>query len=137
MRRLFSIFLLVFLLLSFCGCSTYRTDITMDEIIAVYEDAGYSVWSEVYDEKLDFGSIASIQANHPNGDYIYFDIFESQADAQACKEACYHPVAVGLFSILYGDPSWLRWDVYGCVLVQFDDPALFEPFKTLLKGNKE
>ena len=71
-RILIAFLLLIVLLLP--GCSSHRTDITREEIVAAYEAAGYSVWTDTYDEKLDHGEIAYVQANHPDGDYIYFSI---------------------------------------------------------------
>ena len=133
MKKVFAILLTAVLL--FSGCSSqYRTDVTMEEIVAAYEAAGYSVWSEIYDEKLEDGQIGAIQANHPDGDYIYFSIFETEEEAKACKEEYYHPVMMGLFSIIYGDPSWPRWIVYGNMIVQYDEPEFMEPFLELMLG---
>ena len=98
-----------------------------------YQDAGYSVWYEWYDEPVETGSIGYVQANHPNGDYIYFDFFANEEDAQACKDTYYHPGALWVFSVIYGDPSWLRCEIYGCIVVEYDDPEFMEPFRELLK----
>lgn len=134
MKRIFLIVLTV-LLLCLCGCSSYRTDITREEIIAVYEDAGYNVSSGVYDEKMDNGTIAYARADHPNGDYIYFNFFESNADAKAFKNSTDHPVMMLFFSALYGDPSWIYVKCYGCVVVSYNDPNHFYPFEGLLVGD--
>ena len=134
MKKLLALLLVVLLLLS--GCSTeYRTDVTPEEIVSAYEEAGYSVWFEYYDNMLDEGQIGSIQANHPDGDYIYFSIFETEEDAKAFKEEFYHPGVMGLFSFIFGDPSWPRWQVHGCIVVQYDNPDYFEPFEELLKSS--
>ena len=126
---------LIALALLLAGCAPqYRTDITREEIVAAYEDAGYSVSSRVYDKKLDHGEIAYIQANHPNGDYIFFSIFETEKEAQAYKAEYYHPVVMSLFSVIYGQPSWPRWGVYGCIVVEYDQPEYFGVFEDLLKA---
>lgn len=131
MKRVLAAALLIVLLLT--GCTPrHRTDITREEIIAAYEAAGYEVWSRVYDEKLDYGQVAYVQANHPDGNYIYFSIFESEAEAKAYKNEYYHPVMMGLFSVIFGQPSWQRWKVYGCIVVQYDDENHFYPFQGLL-----
>lgn len=134
MKRLIIALLVLTVLLVSCA-PRYRTDITREEIVAAYEEAGYSVWTDVYDEKLDYGEIAYVQANHPDGDYIFFSIFETEEDAQNYKRQFHHPIMMGLFSVIFGDPSWQRWKVYGCIVVQYDEPAFFEPFEELLKGN--
>ena len=131
-RILIAFLLLIVLLLH--GCSSYRTDITREEIVAAYEAAGYSVWTDTYDEKLDHGEIAYVQANHPDGDYIYFSIFETNEEAEAYKSEFYHPVMMGLFAVIFGDPSWPHWEVYGCIVAQYDDPAFFEVFEELTKA---
>lgn len=133
MKRLSIILIALVLLLAGCA-PQYRTDITREEIVAAYEDAGYSVSSRVYDEKLDHGEIAYIQADHPNGDYIYFSIFETEKEAQAYKAEYYHPVVMSLFSVIYGQPSWPRWGAYGCIVVEYDQPEYFGVFEDLLKS---
>ena len=133
MKRFIALLFALLLLLSGCS-SKVRTDVTPDEIVAAYKAAGYTVWSEMYDEKLDYGEIGYIQANHPDGEYIYFSIFESEEDAEAYKEEFYHPGILGLFSVIFGDPSWLRSEVYGCIVVEYDNAVLYEPFEELLKS---
>ena len=133
MKRLSIILIALVLLLAGCA-PQYRTEITREEIVAAYEDAGYSVSAQVYDEKLDHGEIAYIQADHPNGGYIYFSIFETEKEAQAYKAEYYHPVVMSLFSVIYGQPSWPRWGVYGCIVVEYDQPEYFGVFEDLLKA---
>ena len=135
MKRI-AVYALIFLLiLSLCGCgSRYRTDITMDEIVDAYQKAGYGTYSGVYDEKLEHGAIAYIQANHSSGDYIYFEFFETEEEAKACEEANDHPIVKGLFSVIYGEPAWVRMETYGCIVVEYWNTDLFEPFEKLLNG---
>ena len=135
MKRLFAALVTLILIISVCGCAGKRTNISREEIVAAYEAAGYSVSSKVYDEALGYGQIAYVQADHPNGDYIYFAIFQSEADAKSYKSQFYHPGMMGLFSAIFGDPSWPTWKVYGCIVVQYDDPNHFYPFEGLLAAN--
>ncbi len=132
MKRCLVLAVIVLLLLS--SCSSYREDATPEDIVAAYEAAGYSVWSEYYDEKLEDGQIGYIQANHPDGDYIYFSIFETEEEAKAFKEEFYHPVTMGLFSAIFGDPSWQRWEVYENIVIQYDEPEFYEVFLDLVRG---
>ena len=135
MKKLLAVFLTLALLLSFAACEPqYGTDVTREEIIAAYKASGYSVSSQIYGEKLEHGVIGYIRADHPDGEYIYFSIFETEADAQAYKDEFYHPAAKGLLSVIFGDPSWQRWEVYGCIVAQYGDPGYMEPFKELLEG---
>lgn len=133
MKRIFAIVIILSLLLVGCSRRSYP-NISREEIVSAYEAAGYNVWSDTYDEPLEYGQIAHVQANHPDGDYIYFTIFENEADAKAYKRELYHPVMMGLFSIIFGDPSWQRWEVYGCIVVEYDNPDFMDPFKELIRG---
>jgi hypothetical protein len=120
----------------FSGCSSqYHTDVTREEIVAAYETAGYNVWTNTYENKLETGAIAYVQANHPDGDYIYFTFFESEEDAKAYEIELDHPVMKGLFSVIFGDPSWERLETYGCIVVSYTNPDFFDPFEELLTQN--
>lgn len=133
MKRFILLFMIVALLLSGCGFS--GTDIPREEIVAAYEAAGYSVWTDTYDEQLEQGQIASVQANHPDGGYIYFSFFESNEQAKACKKQYYHPLAMSFFAVIYGELYWPRWEVYGPVLVEYNlfDSEFLDPFHELVK----
>lgn len=135
MKKLLAVLLTLALLISLAACeSQYRTDVSREEVIAAYEASGYSVSSQIYGEKLEHGVIGYIRADHPDGEYIYFSIFENEADAQAYKSEFCHPVMMGLFSAIFGDPSWQRWEVYGCMVVEYGDSDFMQPFKELLEG---
>lgn len=69
LKLLFLVLLVVFLL---AGCAGKWTDISREEIIEAYEAAGYHVGSCVYEQPLEYGQIAYVQADHPNGDYIFY-----------------------------------------------------------------
>ena len=137
MKCIFRFILLITLILLLCtllvGCPATRSDISLEEVVQVYNEAGYSVWSEVYDEPLDDGQIAAIQANHPNGDYIYFTFFTNNKEAKAYKKEYYHPVTMSLFSVIYGDPQWPLWKVYGCIVIEYDyaNSDFLKPFNKL------
>ena len=135
MKRFLSFVLIAVLLLCLCGCSVVRTDITMDEIVSAYEAAGYQVSSGYYDEKTEWGVIGYIRADHPNGDYIYFSIFDNEENARGYKDKLYHPGVMGMFSFIFGDAKWMRWEVYGKIVVEYTNSETYKPFEMLLKPN--
>lgn len=134
MKRWMLWMLICAILFTFCGCAKRRTDISREEIVAAYEEAGYRVSSKRYDETLEYGQIGYVQAEHPDGNYIYFSFFESDEAAKAYKKEFYHPGMMGLFSAIFGNPRWPRWEVYGCMVVQYDDPDLMKPFQEWTKS---
>ena len=133
MRALKIICLVMTLIVILSGCSVSTPMVTKDEIIQAYEQAGYKVSAGMYDSTLEHGITGYIKAEQPNGDYIYFSIFESAEEAQAYKDASYHPGILGLFSAIYGDPSWVRWQVYGDMVIEYDQPEFYDIFENLLK----
>ena len=132
-RKWIAVFLLIILL--FNGCAATGKDVTREEIIAAYEKAGYEVWSRVYDEPMEYGLMGYIKAQHPDGDYIYFSIFETEEQAKAYKQEYYHPAMMGLFLSIFAGKIYVpRWEVYGCFVAQFENPAFYEVFQNLRKG---
>lgn len=65
----------------------------------------------------------------------YFTFFENQEDAEAYKKAFHHPVMKGLFSAIFGEPSWTRMEVYGCLVVEYREKEFLDVFQALRKGN--
>ena len=130
-KKLIAVLLLLSMLLP--GCSSAYKNVGMDEIVAAYEAAGYTVWVKKYDEKQDHGEIAYIQANHPDGDYIYFSFFEDEAAARANKQEFYHPVIMTLFLSIYaGELCIPRWKVYGSMVIQYENPEYYKVFRELV-----
>lgn len=126
--------ILIFTLLC-CGCATdYRTDVTLEEIVTAYELAGYKISTGTYDERLDLPQVAYLQADHPNGDYIYFTFFETAEEAREYEKEQDKPIIIGLFSVIFGEPKWVRMEAYGTVVVQYSNSKYFLPFENLLKG---
>ena len=131
-RKWIAVFLLIILL--FNGCAATDKDVTREEIIAAYEEAGYEVWSRDYEEPGEYGIIGYVRADHPSGDYIYFSVFATPEQAEDYKRELYHPTAMGLFlSIFAGEVYVPKWEVYGCFVVQYENPVFFAVFQNLLK----
>lgn len=125
MKRYISL-ILVLITLLLCGCSAGRTDISRQEIFDAYTAAGYQVDTQEYDEPMEFGQIAYLKAGKSDTDFIYFTFFETEQAANAYKEQTYHPAMIGLFSIIFGDPTWLRFEVIGCIVVEYEDSDYFK-----------
>lgn len=73
MKRIFVFVLALSLLL--VGCTRRNCDVGREQIVEAYEAAGYNVSTGVYEQPLEYGQTAYIQANHPDGEYIYFTFF--------------------------------------------------------------
>ena len=131
--KLLCLVLVASMLLCSCAGDSATATVTKDEIIQAYEEAGYLVSTGMYDSDLDDGAIGYIKAEHPNGDYIYFTIYETVEAAQNYKDAYYHPVMLGFFSVIFGEPGWLRCHVHGDMVIEYIKANVYDIFENLLK----
>ncbi len=127
MKRIIACLLLVVLMLS--GCNTVERDITCQEIIAAYEEAGYEVFHNE-DEGFDYDCY--IKVENEDGDSIYFHRFATPAEAQSRAETRQYNVLIWLFSVIYGDPMWVHTTTYGCYEIEYTSEELYDPFEELI-----
>lgn len=133
--RLISIILLACVLfVSLASCKNGEIkDITPEEVALAYEEAGYDVWHSEEDDDPIEGQIYTVRATHENGDYIFFHFFDSVENAEAYADTREYNVFVWLFSVIYGDSSWLNTETYGNIEIEYDNKDLYKPFKELIK----
>lgn len=128
--RIFPFLLALCLLLT--GCRGANNDISRQQIIDAYEAAGYRVSSRVYASPVEFGQVAYVRADQPDGDqYVYFTFFDTEENARAYAKTKDHPVMLSMFSLIYGQPQWLRVQCYGSIVVEYWDSQLMRPFRQL------
>ncbi len=120
--------------LLFSGCNTVKkTDkvITCEDVIAVYKEAGYEVFHKDTDG-YGWECYVCIDDSQSN-DYIYFHFFESHEAAVEYSEERQYNVLIWLFSVIYGDPSWLTTKVYNQIEYEYDNAKLEKPFLELIE----
>ena len=68
-------------------------------------------------------------------DYAYFHFFDNHQEALAFKEkAPYATIGIGLFSLILGQPTWVRVKTYNQIEIEYDNAELYNPFKQLLRN---
>lgn len=134
MKRI-SAWLLVFLCLFFVGCNTtVKTEkvVTCSNVIAAYKEAGYEVFHKESTTE-DWDWVCYVKATDlETDDYIFFYFFETHEEAVAYSEERQYNVLIWLFSVIYGDPSWLTTKVYNNIELEYDNGSLYEPFQDLI-----
>ena len=87
MKRLIaSILLLAMVLSMFAGCGKKEErEISCEEVIAAYEEAGYDVYHRDYPEK-EYGYVCEVTIEEEDGDSIRFHFYETNEQAQAEAE---------------------------------------------------
>ncbi len=128
-KRMLCIFLCIVFALPLFGCKGEQREITCEEVVTAYKEAGYSV-SHFHDQEgYDFTCDVSIE--NDDGETIYFYFYETAEEAEANHRE-YH-VLIWLFSVIYGDPTWVYTETYRNIEIEYTDKALYEPFAELIK----
>ena len=133
MKKLTAAILLVAMVLSlFSGCQEEARPVSCEEVIAAYEAAGYDVSHRDYPEK-EYGYLCEVTIEEEDGDSIRFHFHETNEEAEAEAEERRWNSVLWLFSVIYGDPTWLKTECYQNIEIEYDDDSLYEPFKELIK----
>ncbi len=109
---------------------------TCDEVIAAYEAAGYKVshvdQNEYKDESTDENCYIKVWLDD---EYtcMYFYFYDSAEVAEAMDEQREFHILLYLFTIIYGDPTWVWSETYGNIQYEYEDPRMTKPFKELIK----
>lgn len=119
MRRIFAFIITFFISLSFISCSNNaeQREISCEDIINAYQDAGYIVkYHNHRGENTEYDAICNIQiedSNNPEKNYLYIDRYANADEAEnAAKENKYNIVTWFIFA-LHGEWRWLKSESYG------------------------
>ena len=139
MKKIISILLLLSLLFSFASCGEFEPkEISCEDIIAAYKDAGYTVLYHGHenDENYhDLGISCSFEIRDPNNEdnYMYVNRYFNEEDAKAAnKEQQFNPI-LWLFFGVFGEWRWLHTGCYGDITYSTFDKKMIEPFKELTR----
>jgi hypothetical protein len=139
MKKIVGILLLLAFLLSFTACEKSEPkEISCEEIIAAYKEAGYTVLYHGHenDESYhDLGMYCCFEIRDPNDEdnYMYVDRYFNEEDAKtADKENRFNPV-LWLFFGVFGEWRWLHTGRYGDLTYSTFDRKMLNPLKELLK----
>ena len=138
MKKLIAIFLLLIILFGLTSCTSLKTkEISCDDIINAYEDAGYTVLYHGHENDTmynDLGQYCAFEIRDPNNEdnYMYVHRYFSEEDARsACKERQFNPI-LWLFFGIFGEWRWLHVKCYGDIEYEtFDYKMLFPMYKLI------
>lgn len=136
MKRFITVVLAFVGLFLFAGCNTVTASdavIECADVIAVYEEAGYEIFHKDTSAE-DFEWTCYVKATDADTqNSIYFHFFETHNEAVAYSETRQYNPLIWLFSVIYGNPSWMTTKVYNEIEIEYDDGELYKPFKALLE----
>ncbi len=137
MKKIISIILLLSFALSLSACESREPkDISCEEIIAVYREAGYSVLyhdhesDAVYNEE---GIYCSFEIRDPDNEnnYMYVSRYFSEQEARAAAdERQFNPI-LWLFFGIFGEWRWLHVGCYGNIEYETFSPEMLKPLKKI------
>ena len=134
MKRFLALLLCAMLLLSCTACSVdQQKEITCQDVINAYENAGYQTW-HLEEDDSDCGEVCYVKVfDNDSDEYIYFEFFDSEESAKAYADQRQWNVALWLFSLIYSDPQWLITKTYGNIEYEYRAGTdLIKPFNDLI-----
>ncbi|MBE6959419.1 MAG: hypothetical protein E7448_01670 [Ruminococcaceae bacterium] len=134
MKQFLALFLCIFVLLSCAACSqSDPRDISCQDVIDTYENAGYKTWHKEEDDSDD-GKVCYVQVlDNDSDEYIYFHFFDSEESAKEYADQRQWNVLLWLFSAIYSDPHWLATKTHGNIEYEYRSGTdLIDPFHELI-----
>ena len=137
MKKILSILLLLSFALSLISCGKSEPkEISCEDIIKAYEDAGYSVTHGEHKDEADSTQLCYIKASlteDSDSDYIYFiTCFTEEQAEEAHKIDKYNP-AKWMYAAAMGETRWLKSGTYGKIEYSYYNSELIKPFEELIK----
>lgn len=139
MKKIISILLLLSLCFSFAACEKSEAkEISCEEIIAAYKDAGYNV-SHFHDDPVyyDLNQSCHITVTDPEdaeNNYLYITRYFTEDDAKAAGKELEFNVVLWLFFGIFGEWRWLHTGCYGDLTYETFDKKMIEPLKELMRS---
>ena len=136
MKKYISILTLFLSVISLASCDsqniTSDKKITCEDIIKVYEEAGYDIFhKETTDQDYDWEYYVKCTALDSD-DYIFFYIFETNEEAESYAKEREWNLLLYFASCFMGEPSWLTTKSYNNIEIEYDQNELYVPFESLI-----
>ena len=139
MNKLISILLLLALVISFASCTQKEVkEISCEELIAAYENAGY--WVLYHDHEADviyndLGQYCAFEIRDPDNEdnYMYVHRCFSEEEAKALAKERKFNVVLWLFFGIFGEWRWLYVGSYGDIEYETFEYEMIKPLEKLVK----
>lgn len=137
MKKFICLLLLFSFLFCFVSCQedVAVKELSCDDIIKAYEEAGYFVTHGNHQNEADSSQCCYIKASlteNADSDYIYFITCFTEQQAEECRKIDDYNLAVWFLALLNGESRWLKSGTYGTIEYSYYNSELFEPFEKLI-----
>ena len=116
--------------------ATEPKELSCEEIISAYENAGYVVSHGAHRTEEEGAHRCYIRADlseEPDSDYIYFITCFSEEQAKEIAATDQYNILVWLFAAANGEGRWLQTGTYGNIEYSYYNSELIKPFRELIK----
>ena len=111
-------------------------ELSCEDIIKAYEDAGYFVTHGEHKTQTESAQLCYIKASlteDPDSDYIYFITCFTEEQAKEAAKTDKYNLAVWFFAAVSGEPRWLKTGTYGKIEYSYYNSKLIKPFNELIQ----
>ena len=111
-------------------------EITCDDIIKVYKDAGYYVVHGAHKDESDNTQLCYIKASiseDSDSDYIYFITCFTEEQANEARKIDKYNLIIWFYAAISGESRWLKTGTYGKIEYSYYNSKLIKPFNELIK----
>ena len=138
MKKILSIILLLSFALSLtaCGNNAEPKEISCEDIIKAYEDAGYYVTHGEHKDETESSQLCYIKVDlteEANSDYIYFTTYFTEEQAEEARKTDEYNLIIWFYAAISGESRWLKTGTYGKIEYSYYNSDLMKPFNELVK----
>ena len=137
MKKIISIILLLSfaLFLTACGNNVEPKEISCEDIIKAYEDAGYfiSYHSHSEDSEEYYCYIIIYENEDSTSDLVEITLYNTAEGAKEAAENKRYNIAIWMVAAMYGEFRWLRTGCYGDMVYSTFNYKMLKPIKELIK----
>ena len=138
MKKIISIILLLSFAVSLtaCGNTAEPKEITCEDIIKAYEDAGYRVIHGAHQDESESSQLCYIRVDlteEPDSDYIYFTTYFTEEQAEEARKKDEYNLIIWFYASINGESRWLKTGTYGKIEYSYYNPSLIKPFNELVE----
>ena len=138
MKKIISIILLLSFAVSLtaCGNTAEPKEITCEDIIKAYEDAGYRVIHGAHQDESESSQLCYIRVDlteEPDSDYIYFTTYFTEEQAEEARKRDEYNLIIWFYASINGESRWLKTGTYGKIEYSYYNPNLIKPFNELVE----
>ena len=119
-----------------CDDSTATKEISCEDIIKAYEDAGYYVTHGEHKDESESLQLCYIRVDlteDPDSDYIYFTTYFTEEKAEQAHKTDKYNLIIWFYAAISGESRWLKTGTYGKIEYSYYNTELIKPFNELVK----